>query len=78
MRALNSVQFGAKQLSSEQFNSRSSEAVLLSRAIQSEVKRSQYESVSLEKSLIQNSTVEPARVQKELERVSLFSRKPVR
>jgi hypothetical protein len=36
------------------------------RAIQSEAKRSEFESVSLERSLGQSSRVETARVQKEL------------
>lgn len=60
------VPFGAEQLSLGRFSSWSLEAVFPSRATQSEAKRSQFESVSLER---------PARVQKELERVSLSSGK---
>jgi hypothetical protein len=54
-REFGSVPFRAEQLSLAQFSSGSSEAVFPSRAIQSEAKRSQFESVSLERSLRQNS-----------------------
>jgi hypothetical protein len=47
-----------------------------SRAIPSDAERSQFESVSAERSLSHNCRVDqPSRVQKELERVSLFSSK---
>lgn len=57
-------------------------AVFPSRAIQPEAERSQFESVSLGRGLHQNSWVgpasQPARLQKELETVSLFTSKPLR
>ena len=48
-------QFREEQLSSEQFRTQNSEAVFAKRAIHSEAQRSQFESVSLERSLSQNS-----------------------
>lgn len=52
----------------------SSEAVFPSTAILPEAERSQFESVSVENSLSQNSRVELTNsVQKELERMSIFS-----
>lgn len=62
-------------MNSAQFSLWSSETVLLSRAIQLEAKKNQFESVSLERYMSQN---QPVKIQKELERVSLFSSKSQR